>query len=145
MTKVFEDEFMEVQAGLISLCLEFAGRARKDVDLVYAYCYLEDGDTSFNVFYECNGKLLRADQFGLGMLTLDFLMIGMQDLQEIRKVCDNHNQPIPTEMRLVYTPKTNRFKADISYDVICPLNSDLECGEVFDAWFEEEKKKLAAR
>lgn len=145
MTKVFEDEFVEVQAGLISLCLEFAGRARKNVDWVYAYCYLEYGDTSFNAFYECDGELLRADQLGLGMLTLDFLKIGMEDLQEIRKVCNNHDQPIPTEMRLVYSPKTNRFQADISYDVICPLYGDLECGELYDAWFEEEKKKLAAR
>ena len=46
--KVFEDEFMEVQSGLISLCIEFLGENK--VDNIYAYGSIEDGRYSFNVF-----------------------------------------------------------------------------------------------
>ena len=35
MSKVFEDEFMDFQSGLISLCLEVTGGK---INKIYAYC-----------------------------------------------------------------------------------------------------------
>ena len=48
MSKVFEDEFMDVQASIISLCLEVT---KKKVQKVYAYCYNEKKIKMFNVFF----------------------------------------------------------------------------------------------
>jgi hypothetical protein len=47
MSKVFEDEFMELQSGLISLCLEVT---RGKVDKVFAYGSNEKKSKSFNAF-----------------------------------------------------------------------------------------------
>ena len=38
MEKGFEDDFMDLQSGLISLCLELVGQK---VDKVYVYCSVE--------------------------------------------------------------------------------------------------------
>lgn len=35
MSKVFEDEFMNIQSGLVSLCLEVT---ENKVDKIYVYC-----------------------------------------------------------------------------------------------------------
>lgn len=49
MNKVFEDALMDVQAGLISLCLEVIGD--RDIDKVYAYCSIEKKTGKFGVKY----------------------------------------------------------------------------------------------
>ena len=43
----FEDDFMDLQSSLISLCLEVAGQK---VDKVYVYCSIEKKSKMFNVF-----------------------------------------------------------------------------------------------
>ena len=49
MNKVFEDEFMDVQSSIISLCLELTERK---VDKVYAYCSNEKYCLIFNANYK---------------------------------------------------------------------------------------------
>lgn len=48
MHKVFEDEFMDAQSQIISLCLEFADNK---ADKVYAYGSIEEKSISFNAFF----------------------------------------------------------------------------------------------
>ena len=48
--KVFEDEFMEVQSDLISLCMEVLGNNK--VDEILAYCSIEEKSRSFHAFLE---------------------------------------------------------------------------------------------
>lgn len=48
MKKIYEDEFMELQADFISLCLEVA---EQKVNKVYAYCSIEKKSKMFNAFF----------------------------------------------------------------------------------------------
>jgi hypothetical protein len=48
MSKVFEDEFMDAQASIISLCMEVT---KEKVDKIYAYCSNESRVTMFNAFF----------------------------------------------------------------------------------------------
>ena len=53
MAKIFEDEFMDIQSQIISLCLELVeSKASK----VYAYGSIEENSISFNAFFEIDGK-----------------------------------------------------------------------------------------
>lgn len=48
MKENFEDKFMEIQRGLISLCLEVTdGR----IDKIFAYASIEKRSTMFNAFF----------------------------------------------------------------------------------------------
>ena len=47
MEKVFEDEFMDLQTALISLCLEVT---EEKVNKVYVYCSNEKKSKMFNAF-----------------------------------------------------------------------------------------------
>ena len=57
MEKVFEDEFMDLQTALISLCLEVT---EEKVNKVYVYCSNEKKSKMFNAFFDVNGEVKRA-------------------------------------------------------------------------------------
>lgn len=136
-SKVFEDEFMEVQSGLISLCMEFIGE--NEVDKVYAYGSIEDGSYSFNAFFEVNGENKKPKAFEPQVQKIyKFLNVGTLELANIEDVCTQYNKPIPTEIKMYYDVKTGKFNADYKYEPVCV---DKSAGEVFDEWMEEYKNK----
>ena len=86
MSKVFEDALMEVQSGLISLCLEVV--ENRNIDKVYAYCSIEKKSMGFNAFFEVNGKIQTLDQLGIADgLIIQFLRLGTGDLNKVSYVC----------------------------------------------------------
>ena len=54
MDREFEDEFMDAQSQIISLCVEFAGNR---ADKVYAYGSIEESSISFNAFFKIDGQI----------------------------------------------------------------------------------------
>ena len=52
----FEDKFMEVQASMISLAMEYV---QNQAEKVYIYCISEEALLSFDVFYKINGILTK--------------------------------------------------------------------------------------
>ena len=56
MAKVFEDYFSEIQADIVSICLEYVeGRAEK----IYIICSLESNVISQYYFYKVIGMVVR--------------------------------------------------------------------------------------
>lgn len=53
MGKVFEDEFMDIQVQMITLCLEFVGN---EADKIYIYGSIEENSISFNAFLKYKGN-----------------------------------------------------------------------------------------
>lgn len=133
--KVFEDEFMEVQSGLISLCLEFLGDNK--VDEIFAYCSIEEKSRSFNAFFTINGEAKRVENIESNMRKMvRFLRTGAADLEKAKEVCTKYQMPIPTEIKMYYDTQTGKFNADYKYTPIC---IDISAGEIFDQWFAEYK------
>ena len=137
MSKVFEDEFMDVQAGLISLCLEVTERK---VDKIYAYCCNEKKRKMFNAFFIVNGKVKELHELGVqDQLAFQFLKLGTKDLTKVDAICQEHNMPIPTEMKLYYDVTTGKFNADYKYEEVCSARTGKNPAEVFMEWIEEIK------
>lgn len=134
----FEDEFTDIQSGLISLCLELTD---SQVDTVFAYCGIEDHSFMFNSFFEKDGKILSARQAATDVsLVKEFLRVGTHDLENFKSVCTKWNKPIPRQIKMIYDVKTGKFDANISYESRIPY--ELEGGNVFKEWFD---KKLSER
>lgn len=137
MSKVFEDEFMDVQTGLISLCLEVTEDAVAKVDKVYAYCYNNKYSVMFNAFFVVNGQVKTLDKLDIpDDLAFEFLGYGIEDLESLQKICEKYNKPVPVEMKLYYDVTTGKFNADYKYEEVC---LDKSAGEVFMEWLEEIK------
>ena len=124
---------MEVQSGLVSLCLELTeGRA----DKLYLYGSIEAASLSFNAFVEAGGRVLTLQQMDLeGDRVWQFLRLGTGDLQKLRDICSRYSRPVPTELKLIYDVKTGRFASSYQYQPV--LGPDRGVPDVLQAWIEE--------
>lgn len=135
MGKNFEDDFMDLQSSLISLCLEVAGQK---VDKVYIYCSIEKKSKMFNTFFVINNKLKMLNQLGINKaLIMQFLKLGANDLEKVKNICINYDMPIPTEMKMYYDAKTGKYDAQYKYEEICSEKTGKNAGEVFLDWVSE--------
>lgn len=137
MSKVFEDEFMDAQASIISLCLEVT---ENKVDKVYAYCSNEKKSKMFNVFFDVSGQIKTLNQLGVPPKpAFHFLKLGIEEIKKLDAICKKHNMPAPTEMKLYYDVTTGKFNADYKYEEVCSANTGKCAAEVFMEWMEEIK------
>lgn len=138
MDKIFEDEFMDLQSGLISLCIEVA---QQSISKVYAYCSNEKKSKMFNAFFEVDGEIKTLNQLGIpSKLAFQFLKTGTEDLEKIDALCTKYNMPIPTEMKLCYDVKSGKYDAEYKYEEVCSAKTGKDAGEVFLEWVSEIKK-----
>ena len=139
MSKVFEDAFMDLQAGLISLCLEVINRK---ADKVFAYGSNEKKSKSFNAFFEIDGEIKTLGQLNVPRdLAFRFLDIGTEDVEKLDALGEEYNRPVPTELKLYYDIPTNAFRADYKYEEVCSERTGRDASEVFLEWVEEMRAK----
>ena len=109
-----------------------------------------EGLLNTDYFYSINGDIIERHKLNTSGINADFdvsvdcqrqvAAIIKEDLYKIKAVCDKYNQPMPTEMRLVYEPKTKKFTAEYKYEN--QFTDDMALSDIVNAWFEEEKAKL---
>lgn len=141
MKKGFEDAFMEVQSGLISLCIEAVPSV---VDKVFAYASIEEKSQMFNAFFLSGGEVKTINQLTSDKgLMRRFLQLGTGDLSKVREICTTYEAPLPTEMKLYYDVKTKKFDAKYKYESVCNESTGISAGEIFIAWMDEIKRERA--
>ena len=119
---MFEDEFSALQADMVDICNEYSKGLADKIFIYIAY----EGLLFPAHFYCFNNKIFHAGKLNNAGLNTDFdvsidcqrqvAAIIKEDLYKIKAVCDKYNQPMPTEMRLVYEPKTKKFTAEYKYE-----------------------------
>lgn len=140
MERVFEDEFMDAQSSLISLCLELTGR---QVDAIYAHCSIEKDSQAFNAFYRRDNKILSANDLGVERTMIRrFLNVGTLDLDNIRDVCIKHNKPTPNEIRMYYDVRSGKYHAEYKYVEVCTKKTGKCAGDAFDEWRSEIAQEI---
>jgi hypothetical protein len=152
MDKVFEDYFSELQADMVSICLEYASDR---ADKIYIYCSHEGSSVFCNFFYRINGIMLRKHKLNDAILNSNdgffyeideerqdkALEIINEDLDKIAELCKKFNRPMPTEMKLVYDVKKNSIVAKYKYDLIYSIIPNKTPDDVEKEWFDELKLK----
>ena len=142
----FEDKFMEVQVGMISLAMEYV---QNQAEKVYIYCISEEALLSFDVFYKINGILTKmyavneiinrkVDTSKNMMVTVQ--RFGLEDIQKMLDVCQEYNREHPTEMWLIYDAQKNTLNSRYSYEGRYDKDEELLPRLEFEKWFEEVKE-----
>ncbi|MFP7493400.1 DUF600 family protein [Terribacillus saccharophilus] len=145
---IFEEKFSELQADMISICLEYVDN-RADKVYVYASCEGDMISSSFyylinNIYVEChkvNSALEeREEKYDVSSERMfQVLQILNEDIEEIEILCKDHKKEMPTEMKLIYDVGSGNFKAEYSYELI-HTNEDIKTADDFaDEWFEQIK------
>lgn len=146
--KNFEDEFSAKQTDMIQLALEYADRVEQKVDTVYIYCSFETM-YSFDIFYKDdeNNIVMLHELSNKGMseseidnLIFSVLKLGNKDLQDIHKICQKYNQPMPTQIKLIYDNVKNSVNGKYSYDLFYSNSDTLTADDIFEQWYNEMKE-----
>ena len=63
MLKGFEDAFVDVQASVISLCLELLSNSGRTAEKIYVYLYQNNDIDYIDAFFEQEGKLYTTNDW----------------------------------------------------------------------------------
>ncbi len=141
----FEDKFMEVQASMISLALEYV---QNQAEKVYIYCISEEALLSFDVFYKINGVYVKLHKVNTVLETkvddsdnmmFSVLRYGLEDVQKMLDICQEYDREHPTEMWLIYDAQKNSLDSRYSYEGRYDKDEELIPRLEFEKWFEEVK------
>ena len=150
MGKMFEDYFSEIQADMVSICLEYV---EKRAEKIYIYCSFEDGMISSGFFYKVNSKIVKKNKLNDvivdGQKKYDVsiprqkgaINIINDDIKALKRLCQEHQKEMPTQIKLIYDVAANSLNADYSYDIIYSNDKDKMADDILEEWFESEKSK----
>ena len=110
MAKIFEDEFMEAQADMVSICLEYV---EDDAEKIYIY-------VSIDIQRQCSQIIL-------------------DDIDKIKCICEKYNQPMPTQFKLVYDVAKNSLDTHYEYENQYSDDPYKSSWDVAEEWFEQVK------
>lgn len=136
MSKVFEDEFMDIQIRMISTCLEgLEDSNNKTPEYMYIYAFDSQNQTFFNIFFVCEGKVTTFHDLGVpNYIIRQVLNYGMDDVEELTKLCNNRNRKAPNQYKLIYSIVEDKLETHYEYDDLS--ESDKGPVDVFMAWKE---------
>ncbi|WP_373800061.1 hypothetical protein [Bacteroides heparinolyticus] len=150
MSRIFEDYFSELQADMVSICLE---NVEDRADTVYIYCSCEDNVIASAYFYKINGMVVKRhklnDAISQGESKYDVsgerqqmvLDVIKSDIEKLMNICKEYNRDMPTEIKLIYDVKRNSLKANYRYDLVYSNDPVKTASVVSNDWFEEVKKE----
>lgn len=71
----------------------------------------------------------------------DVMAILNEDMVALRKLCEEYQREMPTQIKLIYDVAANSLNADYSYDIIYSNDKDKMAEDVLEEWYESEKSK----
>lgn len=148
----FEDLFNELQADMISICMEYV---EDRADKVYVYASCEEGmiSSSFfclinNMYVEChkvNDALENGEERYDVSSERQFMVLDIinADVEKIEVLCKEYERDMPTELKLIYDAESGKLQAKYKYDLVHTNDDVKTADDIADEWFEETKiKKL---
>jgi hypothetical protein len=121
--KEFEEIFSELQADMISICMEYV---EDRADKVYVYASCEEGIISSSFFYLINNKYVKSHKLNdalekgeerydvsaeRGFMVLDIIN---ENTEKIKVLCKEYERDMPTEMKLIYDVRVGTLKLNTS-------------------------------
>lgn len=143
--KKFEDRFMDLQADMIDICMEFVDY---DADKIYIYCSCEGRMNAADFFYKIEGQLVDRNlvntvsyrecaTYENELTCLDVLL---KDIAKMEKLCAECERPMPTEIKMIYEVKENSLEVKYQYENQLnyeDANSDRIPSDVSKEWYLE--------
>jgi hypothetical protein len=150
MGRVFEDYLGDMLTEMVAASLEYAPEARA----IYIYGSAEKGAYAFNVFYNIDGQILKKHQVNeSGCHSFDIsderqfalLHFGADEMIKFEERCKEFQQPMPTQIKLVYDAGKNSMKSDLSYDIKYSNTKDVTSNNIFNSWYDEVRAQHASQ
>lgn len=150
MEKVFEDYFTELQADMVSICLEYV---EKRAEVIYIYCSFESNIVFSGFFYKVNGKIVKKHKLNDAIVTDEkeydvsitrqkgAITVINDDIKALKDLCEKYHREMPTQIKLIYDIKNNKLNADCGYDLFYSNHKTKTADDILEEWFQLEKSK----
>jgi hypothetical protein len=148
--KGFEEKYSELQADMISICMEYVeDRAEK----VYVIASCEENVISGSFFFRIHDTYVEChkvnDALKDGENRYDVssgrmfkvLEVISEDISRMKKLCKEYNKDMPTEMKLIYDVGSGKFQAEYQYDLVYTHDDTKTANHIANEWFEEIQSK----
>lgn len=148
--KGFEEKYSELQADMISICMEYVeDRAEK----VYVIASCEENVISGSFFFRIHDTYVEChkvnDALKDGENRYDVssgrmfkvLEVISEDICRMKKLCKEYNKDKPTEMKLIYDVGSGKFQAEYQYDLVYTHDDTKTANHIANEWFEEIQSK----
>ena len=142
----FDIRFKEITTEMVEIAYEFVDFNEEIIDTIFIMGSIEDELIFFNFFYRINGVLLKASNVNRnGKITFDssdsrlssILTLGNNCMQQINSLFLNSERDVPTLIRIVYFPKTQKFECKLNYDLQYSNSEVISYADVLSKWFKE--------
>jgi hypothetical protein len=150
-TKDFDNKFSKITTEMVEVAFEYVDYNKQEIDTIYIYSSMENNSFFYNVFYCINGQLTKLHkindvskkQYDLSVeRVFRLLRLGNEYLLEVRKLFIEDKREVPTQMKMMYFPKTGKFTVDISYELYWSNSKELLSEDIFRLWYEEINKVM---
>lgn len=147
----FEGKFNGSIQNIIKASFNYVNNNAKEVELIYVFGAIGDGDFAFNVFYKINGRLAKTNrvntistqQYDISdQKVLGLLDEGTNILQNIDALYSENGKKTPTDIKIIYDTKTEKFETKMGYDQRYYVKGHKTVTQVFNDWFVEMGGKL---
>ena len=142
----FDERFRILYTGMVEDAYDYVNRNKDEVDDVYIFGAIGDGDYSFNAFYKINGHLVKKHKVNVvssaqydisDRRQFKLLDLGTENLVQIAALFKEDKRQVPSILKMVYSPKSGKFINDIIYDISFWNEGDRLPSKHLDEWFEE--------
>lgn len=148
--KEFDKSFQEMCEAMVQVAFGLVESIKKNVEGVYVYVSIEE-TLAYDVFYKINGKIAETNEVNdvskkkvdlSDDTILSMLDEGMEYVIQVRNLFKSDKREIPTQLKLVYEPKSGKFDIGISYEIFYSNHKEWMSETIFDRWVEEVKKSI---
>jgi len=148
--KEFDKSFQEMCEAMVQVAFGLVESIKKNVEGVYVYVSIEE-TLAYDAFYKINGKIAETNEVNevskkkvdlSDDTILSMLDEGMEYVNQIDDLFKSDKREVPTQLKLVYEPKSGKFDIGISYDIHYSNHKEWTATTIFDRWVEEVKKSI---
>jgi len=138
MDTAFETSLNKIQLDMVSTCMDYC---QQQCDHLYVHIIYEKNILFADFYFRINGQMCKKSRIDSSGKTVDpkKQKKALSDIiayaREIFKLCEAHNRPVPTELRLFFDNHTNNFRAKYCYDEI--TNEARTDRTVSNEWFSQ--------
>ncbi len=144
--KGFEEKFSDVQADMISICMEYV---EDRADKVYVIASCEEGVVSGSFFFRIHDMYVQChkvndalkdgeNRYDVSSGRMFKVLDGLcEDISRTKKLCKEYNQDMPTQMKLIYEVGSGKLQADYQYELVYTHDDTKTANHIADEWFEE--------
>jgi hypothetical protein len=149
--KEFEEKWNELQADMITICMEYV---EDRADKVFVYASSEEGVTSSSFFYLIHDKLVEChkvnDALEAGEASYNVssnrmfkvLDVINSDIFSMKELCKEFEKDMPTEIKLIYDVANGKLQGKYKYELVYTHDDIKTARDIADEWFEENKRDL---